>query len=79
MRAMVLSAPETSLQKRECAHPGPGAKIRVNISACGVRRNDLHIVDAKLPNIRYPFVPGHEIVGRVECAAVLPPEGSARA
>jgi len=31
-------------------------------SACA----DLHVVDGELPNLRYPIVPGHEIVGRVD-------------
>src|SRR6266550_4111370 len=35
-------------------------------SKCGVCRTDLHVVDAELPGIKYPVVPGHEIVGRVE-------------
>jgi hypothetical protein len=36
------------------------------VSACGVCRTDLHVVDAELPGIKYPVVPGHEIVGRVD-------------
>ena len=80
MRAIVRSTPGTSLQMRKRADPSPGdAEIRVKISAGGACRTGLHVVDAELPNIRCPVVPGHEIVGRVECAAVLPPEGSARA
>ena len=45
--------------------PGDG-EIRVKVSACGVCRTDLHVVDAELPGIKYPIVPGHEIVGRVD-------------
>jgi propanol-preferring alcohol dehydrogenase len=67
MRAMVLSAPGTPLQMQERADPIPGAReIRVKVSACGVCRTDLHVLDAELPNIKYPIVPGHEIVGRVD-------------
>jgi Alcohol dehydrogenase GroES-like domain len=36
------------------------------VSSCGVCRTDLHVVDAELPGIKYPIVPGHEIVGRVD-------------
>ncbi|WP_246701396.1 zinc-binding alcohol dehydrogenase family protein, partial [Rhodopseudomonas sp. BR0C11] len=39
--------------------------VLVTVSACGVCRTDLHVVDGELPNIRYPIIPGHEIVGRV--------------
>jgi len=67
MRAMVLSAPGSSLQMQERADPNPGdGEIRVKVSACGVCRTDLHVVDAELPGIKYPIIPGHEIVGRVD-------------
>jgi len=48
----------------------------VQVGACGVCRTDLHLVDQELPGIRYPIVPGHEIVGRVAATgpgARLPP------
>jgi propanol-preferring alcohol dehydrogenase len=67
MRAMVLPAPDVALEMVERADPVPGnGEIRVRVSACGVCRTDLHVVDAELPGIRYPIVPGHEIVGRVD-------------
>jgi alcohol dehydrogenase, propanol-preferring len=67
MRVMVLSAPGSPLQVQERADPNPGdGEIRVKASACGVCRTDLHVVDAELPGIKYPIVPGHEIVGRVD-------------
>jgi len=67
MRAMVLPAPGAPLQLQECADPIPGeGQIRVKVGACGVCRTDLHIVDAELPGINYPVIPGHEIVGRVD-------------
>jgi alcohol dehydrogenase, propanol-preferring len=67
MRAMVLTAPGTPLQfqQRDDPVPAPGA-VRVKISACGVCRTDLHVVDGELPDISYPVIPGHEVVGRVE-------------
>jgi propanol-preferring alcohol dehydrogenase len=67
MRAMVLTAPGTPLRMQERGDPLPGeGQIRVEISACGVCRTDLHVVDAELPGIKYPIVPGHEIVGFVD-------------
>ena len=67
MHAMVLPAPGAPLQMRERVDPLPGdGEIRVRVSACGVCRTDLHVVDGELPNIRYPVIPGHEIVGRVD-------------
>ena len=67
MRAMVLSAPGVPLQMQERPDPVPAdGEIRVKVSACGVCRTDLHVLDAELPHIKYPIVPGHEIVGRVD-------------
>jgi alcohol dehydrogenase, propanol-preferring len=67
MHAMVLRAPGTPLQFEERVDPKPvDGEIRVKVSACGVCRTDLHVVDAELPDIRYPIIPGHEIVGRVD-------------
>src|ERR1700749_4591453 len=67
MRAMVLSAPRTPLKLQERADPIPSlGQIRVKVSACGVCRTDLHVLDAELPGIKYPIIPGHEIIGRVD-------------
>jgi len=67
MRAMVLPAAGASLLLREREDPTPGdGQIRVRVSACGVCRTDLHVVDGELPDIKYPIIPGHEIVGRVD-------------
>lgn len=66
MRAMVLEAPRSLLVLRERPIPAPGeGQVLVRIAACGVCRTDLHLVDGELPDIRYPIVPGHEIVGHV--------------
>ncbi len=40
-------------------------QIVVSVSACGVCRTDLHVVDGDLPDVPVPIVPGHEIVGLV--------------
>ncbi|WP_041802999.1 zinc-dependent alcohol dehydrogenase family protein [Rhodopseudomonas palustris] len=67
MQAMVLTAPGAPLLMQQRATPQPGdGEVRVKVNACGVCRTDLHVVDGELPNIRYPIIPGHEIVGRVE-------------
>src|SRR5215469_5075948 len=67
MYAMVLSARSTALTLLERPDPVPGpGEVRVKVSACGVCRTDLHVVDGELPDIRYPIIPGHEVVGRVD-------------
>lgn len=67
MYAMVLSARGAPLtfQQRPDPVPGPG-EVRVKVSACGVCRTDLHVVDGGLSGIRYPIIPGHEVVGRID-------------
>ena len=67
MHAMVLRRLKTPLEWTELAdrQPGPG-QIRIKISACGVCRTDLHVVDGELAEPRVPIVPGHEIVGRID-------------
>ncbi|MES2195711.1 MAG: zinc-dependent alcohol dehydrogenase family protein [Pseudomonadota bacterium] len=67
MLAMALTSPGSPLRLQQRDDPLPRAdEIRVRVSACGVCRTDLHVVDAELPGIKYPIVPGHEIVGRVD-------------
>jgi propanol-preferring alcohol dehydrogenase len=64
---MVLKKLRTALQWMDLPdrEPGPG-QIRAKVSACGVCRTDLHVVDGELPNPTLPIIPGHEIVGRIE-------------
>jgi propanol-preferring alcohol dehydrogenase len=67
MQAMVLKKTGAALEWTDLAdrQPGPG-EIRVKVSACGVCRTDLHVVDGELPHPQVPIIPGHEIVGRIE-------------
>src|SRR5262245_61277757 len=66
VRRMELSGPGTPLRLvlRGASAPGAG-QVLVRVSACGVCRTDLHIVDGELPALGHPVVPGHEIVGTV--------------
>jgi len=66
MKAMVLEAPGTPLQMHEVARPLPGpGKVLLRVSACGICRTDLHVIDGELPNPKLPLIPGHQIVGEV--------------
>ncbi len=71
MRAMQLAVPGELLQliTRYTGTPEAG-QILVRVSACGVCRTDLHIVDGELPALGQPVIPGHEIVGRVAAIGV---------
>jgi propanol-preferring alcohol dehydrogenase len=63
---MRLREPGRPLVLEEVALPPPGARqVMVRVSACGVCRTDLHVVDGELPEAALPLIPGHEVVGRV--------------
>jgi propanol-preferring alcohol dehydrogenase len=67
MQAMVLRRAGGSLEWTELPEPEPGpGEIRLQISACGVCRTDLHVLDGELPDPALPLIPGHEIVGRID-------------
>ncbi len=66
MKAMVLEQPGTPLKLVQRPDPQPGPEqVQVAISACGVCRTDLHVVDGDLTEPKLPIIPGHEIVGTV--------------
>ena len=66
MQAMSLHKPGQKLAASSSGplKPGPG-QVRIAVSACGVCRTDLHVVDGELTEPKLPIVPGHEIVGRI--------------
>jgi propanol-preferring alcohol dehydrogenase len=67
MHAMLLRRLGAPLEWTELPDRAPEqGEIRVRVSACGVCRTDLHVVDGELPPAMLPIIPGHEIVGRVE-------------
>jgi len=67
MHAMVLEKLRAPLVWTGLDDPIPGAgEIRVRVSACGVCRTDLHVVDGELSGPLLPIIPGHEIVGRID-------------
>jgi len=66
MRAMVLEKTGQALQLVQRPEPLPAAgQVQVKVSACGVCRTDLHVVDGDLSEARLPIIPGHEIVGTI--------------
>lgn len=71
MRAVIFDRPALiesgPLRLVERPEPEPGPReILVSVSACGICRTDLHVVEGDLPPVRSPLVPGHQIVGTVD-------------
>ncbi|MBN2112782.1 MAG: zinc-dependent alcohol dehydrogenase family protein [Acidimicrobiia bacterium] len=70
MKAIVLSEPgpiETApLLAMNVPAPVPGGgELLLEVTACGVCRTDLQLVEGDLEARRLPIIPGHQIVGRV--------------
>ena len=62
---MQLDRPGEPLREVSLDLPDPtGAEVLIEVTACGVCRTDLHIVDGDIHGL-LPIVPGHEILGRV--------------
>jgi propanol-preferring alcohol dehydrogenase len=53
------------LVDRKTPEAGHG-QLLLRVTACGVCRTDLHVVEGELPVRRPGVIPGHQIVGRVE-------------
>jgi D-arabinose 1-dehydrogenase-like Zn-dependent alcohol dehydrogenase len=53
------------LVERPIPEPGPG-QVLIKVEACGVCHSDAIFKEGQWPGMKYPFVPGHEVAGRVE-------------
>jgi D-arabinose 1-dehydrogenase-like Zn-dependent alcohol dehydrogenase len=67
MRAVQVSRPDGPFEmvEREIPEPGPGS-VRVKVQACGICHSDSLTKQGHYPGIKYPRIPGHEIVGLVD-------------
>ncbi|MFI4937338.1 MAG: zinc-dependent alcohol dehydrogenase family protein [Candidatus Berkiellales bacterium] len=67
MRAVVLEKPGEKLILQEIPVPSPGDfDLLIKVSACGICRTDLHVIDGELKHPVLPLIPGHQIVGFVQ-------------
>jgi D-arabinose 1-dehydrogenase-like Zn-dependent alcohol dehydrogenase len=65
-RAVQVSKPgRLEVVEREVTAPPPG-KVRIRVEACGVCHSDALTVEGLFPGVRYPRVPGHEVVGTID-------------
>jgi uncharacterized zinc-type alcohol dehydrogenase-like protein len=66
VKAFAAQSPTTPLASTTIERREPGATdIAIKILYCGVCHSDLHAARGEWEGIRYPIVPGHEIIGRV--------------
>jgi propanol-preferring alcohol dehydrogenase len=67
MRAMVFEGVGQPLRAIERELPTPRAgQLRVRVSACGLCRTDLHLLDGEVEIRSPPRILGHQIIGTVE-------------
>jgi propanol-preferring alcohol dehydrogenase len=60
----VLDRP-LELEDVETPSPPPG-HLLIKVTACGICRTDLHVVEGELEVRKSPLIPGHQVVGTVE-------------
>jgi D-arabinose 1-dehydrogenase-like Zn-dependent alcohol dehydrogenase len=67
MRAVQVKSANGPFELVERDVPEPGARaVRIKVQACGVCHSDSFTKMGAVPGIRYPRVPGHEVVGIVD-------------
>ena len=69
MRAVQITRPGGPFEivEREIPQPGAG-QVRIKVQACGICHSDSVVKEGHWPGIKYPRVPGHEVVGVVDAA-----------
>jgi propanol-preferring alcohol dehydrogenase len=70
MKAWTMDIPaavnKRPLHLSDLPKPKPAEnELLLRVTACGICRTDLHVVEGELPVRRQPLIPGHQIVGRV--------------
>jgi D-arabinose 1-dehydrogenase-like Zn-dependent alcohol dehydrogenase len=64
---MLVPSPGAKLriEEREVPQPGPH-EVRIRVQACGVCHSDSLTIAGHMPGLRYPRIPGHEVIGVLE-------------
>jgi len=73
MKACILRSPapieSNPLEFADVPKPKPaGRNVLVRVSACGICRTDLHVIEGELAPRKSPITPGHQVVGILEAA-----------
>jgi D-arabinose 1-dehydrogenase-like Zn-dependent alcohol dehydrogenase len=67
MKAIQVSAPggDFELVQKEIPEPGNN-EVLIKVEACGICHGDSVAKEGHFPGIKYPIIPGHEVVGIVD-------------
>jgi D-arabinose 1-dehydrogenase-like Zn-dependent alcohol dehydrogenase len=78
MRAVQVAAPGGAFElvQRDVPEPGAG-QVRIKVEACGICHSDSLTKLGAFPGIRFPRVPGHEVVGLIDAVGAGVPEWQA--
>jgi D-arabinose 1-dehydrogenase-like Zn-dependent alcohol dehydrogenase len=75
MRAVQVKNANGPFELVERDIPEPGKRhVRIRVQACGVCHSDLFTKTGAFPNIQYPRIPGHEVVGIIDAMGGDVPE-----
>jgi NADPH2:quinone reductase len=67
MKAVVVPEAGDELEVAEREVPDPeGEQVRIDVEACGMCHSDTFVQQGAMPDIEYPRIPGHEVIGRVD-------------
>jgi propanol-preferring alcohol dehydrogenase len=67
MKAVQVSKPGSGFELVEREIPVPhDNEILIRIQACGICHGDALSLEGNYPGLKYPIIPGHEIVGIIE-------------
>ena len=65
-RAVQVTSPgKLELVERELQSP-PAGSVRIKVESCGICHSDVLTVDAHVPTMGFPRVPGHEVAGVID-------------
>jgi D-arabinose 1-dehydrogenase-like Zn-dependent alcohol dehydrogenase len=75
MRAVQVSAAGGAFElvQRDVPEPGAG-QVRIKVEACGICHSDSFTKLGAFPGIRFPRVPGHEVVGLIDAMGAGVPD-----
>jgi D-arabinose 1-dehydrogenase-like Zn-dependent alcohol dehydrogenase len=67
MKAIQVSSPGADFELVQLEIPEPGNnEIRIKVEACGICHGDSIAKEGHFPGIKYPIIPGHEVIGIVD-------------
>jgi D-arabinose 1-dehydrogenase-like Zn-dependent alcohol dehydrogenase len=78
MKVAQVARPNGALDVVERDIPDPKSReVRIKVQACGVCHSDMFTVAGAFPGIKYPRVPGHEVIGTIDAVGAEVPDWKA--